>query len=195
MSSNFLNSDIYLFGVLPFLIFMARIFDVTIGTLRIIFVSKGQRKIAPIMGFFEVLIWIVAISQIMTNLNNFACYIGYAAGFATGNYVGMLIEERLAFGQVLIRVFTTNSGTELVQLLNSRGFGATTFNAKGAQGDVSIVYSVINRICLDEVQRLLSSYDPKMFYVIEDIRKVNEGIFLHSPSAKIPLLSRWRKGK
>lgn len=147
------------------------------------------------MGFFEVLIWIVAISQIMTNLNNFACYIGYAAGFATGNYVGMLIEERLAFGQVLIRVFTTNSGTELVQLLNSRGFGATTFNAKGAQGDVSIVYSVINRICLDEVQRLLSSYDPKMFYVIEDIRKVNEGIFQHAPYAKIPLLSRWRKGK
>ena len=145
MAPDFLQSDLYLYGVLPLLIFFARICDVTIGTLRIIYVSKGQRRIAPILGFFEVFIWIVAISQIMKNLNNFACYFGYAAGFATGNYIGMLVEERLAFGKVLVRVFSTDNGADLVQILNASGFGATSFQAQGAQGEVSIIYSVINR--------------------------------------------------
>ncbi|HBI80652.1 MAG TPA: hypothetical protein DDY04_01545 [Bacteroidales bacterium] len=195
MSANFLQSDIYLYGILPLLIFLARVCDVTIGTLRIIYVSKGQSRIAPFLGFFEVLIWILAISQIMKNLNNFACYFGYAAGFATGNYIGMLVEERLAFGKVLIRVFSTESGVELVRILNSSGFGATTFQAQGAQGNVSIVYSIINRKDLPEVQQLLINFNPKLFYVVEDIRKVNQGIFHTSTPSKIPLLRRWRKGK
>ncbi|MDI3527396.1 MAG: hypothetical protein PWR03_1579 [Tenuifilum sp.] len=195
MSSDFFSSDLYLYGVLPFLIFVARICDVTIGTLRIIYVSKGQRNIAPILGFFEVFIWIVAISQIMGNLNNWACYFGYAAGFAAGNYIGMMVEERLAFGKVLVRVFSINGGAELVKILNSHGYGATTFQAQGAQGDVSIVYSVINRKNLPDIQEILFKFNPKLFYVIEDIRKVNEGIFQTSTRAKIPIFGRWRKGK
>lgn len=195
MSSDFLSTGWYLYGVLPLLIFFARICDVTIGTLRIIFVSKGQRHIAPFLGFFEVLIWILAISQIMSNLNNFACYIGYAAGFATGNYIGMLVEERLAFGKVLVRVFTTDSGSELVQILNSSGFGATTFQAQGAQGDVSIVYSVINRKDLVDVQKILNQFNPRLFYVVEDIRKVNQGIFQASSQNGSSIFKWWRKGK
>lgn len=197
MASDFLQSDIYLYGVLPLLIFLARICDVTIGTLRIIYVSKGQRHIAPFLGFFEVFIWIVAISQIMKNLNNFACYFGYAAGFATGNYIGMLVEERLAFGKVLVRVFSIDNGAELVQILNASGFGATTFQAKGAQGDVSIVYSVINRKSLPQVQEILLNFNHNIFYVVEDIRKVNKGIFQATthPKIKISIFERWRKGK
>lgn len=195
MSADFLQSNIYLYGILPLLIFFARICDVTIGTLRIIYVSKGQRNIAPFLGFFEVFIWIVAISQIMKNLNNFACYFGYAAGFATGNYIGMLVEERLAFGKVLIRVFSTEDGAELVRILNSSGFGATTFQAQGAQGNVSVVYSVINRKNLAEVQQLLNDFNPRLFYVVEDIRKVNQGIFLASTQSKNSIFWRWRKGK
>ncbi|MBC7125307.1 MAG: DUF2179 domain-containing protein [Bacteroidales bacterium] len=195
MAPDFLQSDLYLYGVLPLLIFFARICDVTIGTLRIIYVSKGQRRIAPILGFFEVFIWIVAISQIMKNLNNFACYFGYAAGFATGNYIGMLVEERLAFGKVLVRVFSTDKGADLVQILNASGFGATSFQAQGAQGDVSIVYSVINRKKLPEVQSLLLNFNPNLFYVVEDIRKVNKGIFQATVKPKISLFERWRKGK
>ena len=92
------------------LIFLARICDVSIGTMRIIFVSKGKRNIAPILGFFEVLIWITAISKIMENLDNYVNFIAYAAGFATGNFVGMIIEEKLAMGILMIRVFANDTG-------------------------------------------------------------------------------------
>ena len=96
--------DLYTYLLLPLLIFCARIIDVSIGTLRIIFVSKGKRNIAPLLGFFEVLVWILAISEIMQNLNNWVCYVAYAAGFAAGNYVGMIIEEKLAIGILIIRI-------------------------------------------------------------------------------------------
>jgi len=193
--TDFLDSNLYSYLVLPFLIFCARICDVTIGTLRIIFVSKGHKKVAPILGFFEVFIWVIAISQIMSNLNNFACYFGYAAGFATGNYIGMLVEERIAVGKLFIRIITSADGTTLVKLLNSNGFGATTVKAEGGRGGVNMVYSVINRKRLDEIQKILLDFDPKLFYTIEDVRKANAGIFPESFSSKIPLFSRRRRGK
>ncbi len=84
MENTFFSSDLFSYAILPLLIFLARICDVSIGTLRIIFVSKGVKKVAPVLGFFEVLIWIIAISKIMQNLDNYVNYIAYAAGFATG---------------------------------------------------------------------------------------------------------------
>ena len=132
MENSFFNSDIFSYGLLPAFIFIARVCDVSLGTLRIIFVSKGNKQIAPFLGFFEVLIWIVAISRIMQNLDNYLTYIAYAGGFATGNYVGMLIEERLAMGIQMIRVFTNKKAEELVQSLNSRGYGATSVKAQGS---------------------------------------------------------------
>lgn len=80
METSFFNSEIFEYAIMPFLIFLARICDVSIGTMRIIFVSKGNRKVAPVLGFFEVLIWIIAISKIMQNLDNYINYIAYAAG-------------------------------------------------------------------------------------------------------------------
>src|SRR5450759_4148995 len=125
METSFFDSDLFSYAVMPLLIFLARICDVSIGTLRIIYVSKGKRNIAPILGFFEVLIWITAISKIMQNLDNYVNYIAYAAGFATGNYVGMILEEKLAMGIQMIRVFAHERGSELVQALNGSGYGAT----------------------------------------------------------------------
>lgn len=93
---DFYHSDLFAYLVLPLLIFFSRITDVTIGTIRIVMVAKGQKKIAPILGFFEVLIWLIAISQIIQHLDNWICYFGYGAGFATGNYIGMIIEEKLS---------------------------------------------------------------------------------------------------
>ncbi len=195
MENLFDNPNMYSYVVLPILIFLARICDVTIGTLRIIFVSKGQKNIAPILGFFEVFIWIVAISQIMKGANNVYCYLGYAGGFATGNYVGMLVEERLAVGTLLVRIITTKEGKALVKLLSSKGHGATSFSAEGSMGNVNIVYSVVNRKNLGEIQQILNNYDPKLFYTLEDIRKVNAGIFPEKLSSSLPSIVRWRKGK
>jgi uncharacterized protein YebE (UPF0316 family) len=199
METSFFDSAIFSYGILPLLIFLARICDVSIGTIRIIFVSKGQKYIAPVLGFFEVLIWITAISKIMQNLDNYVNYIAYAAGFATGNFVGMLIEEKLAMGILMIRIFASDRGMELVKLLNSSGFGATFVEAHGAREEVHLIYSIVHRHELEKVLEVISGFDPKVFYTIEDIKAANEGIFTPQKQNIIfpfgNILREWRKGK
>jgi uncharacterized protein YebE (UPF0316 family) len=199
METPFVDSNLFSYGILPFLIFLARICDVSIGTMRIIFVSKGKRNIAPFLGFFEVLIWIIAISKIMQNLDNYVNYIAYAAGFATGNFVGMVIEERLAVGIQMIRVITHEKGLDLVQTLNSNGFGATCVEAHGAKEKVHLIYAIIQRNDLKKVVEIINNFNPKAFYSIEDIRSTNEGIFPpKKPNTSFPfsyIIRRWRSGK
>jgi len=196
MDSTFFESALYLYVVLPLLIFVARIIDVSLGTMRIIFVSKGQRLLAPLLGFFEVFIWIIAIGQIMSNLNNFACYFAYAAGFATGNWVGMRLEEHLAMGNLIIRVIASKDGNLLVKKLNENGYGATMVEGEGSMGRVHLIYSIVKRTNLAEVIGVIEQFNPKAFFSIEDIRKVNSGIFpAKSSIRKLNPFKRWRKGK
>jgi uncharacterized protein YebE (UPF0316 family) len=177
---------------LPFLIFTARICDVTIGTLRIIFVSKGMKSVAPFLGFFEVLIWIVVISQILTRANDWICYISYASGYATGNYIGMIIEERLAMGIYLVRVFTLNAGGELVKKLNKKGFGATCLKGRGITSEVDVIETVVSRKNMIAVESLINDFDTEAFFVVEDVRSIQKGIF---PSKNLSMMKRWRIGK
>ncbi|MDR2564347.1 MAG: DUF2179 domain-containing protein [Prevotellaceae bacterium] len=177
--------------ILPMLIFIARICDVTLGTIRIIFVSKGYRNLAPLVGFFEVLIWVIVISQLLSKFSSWICYIAYAGGFAAGNFVGMIIEERIAIGLLLVRITTQKDGHEVLSLLNRMGFGATLTFGEGSTGEVSIVQSIVSRKSIKNIQTALEEYDPKLFYSIEDIRSVTHGIF---PAAKNPWM-RWRSGK
>ena len=163
--------------LLPLLFFVARFCDVTLGTLRTIFVAKGMKKLAPIVGFFEVLIWIVVISQIMQHANNALCYVAYALGFAAGSYVGMLIEERLALGVCIVRVITPKHGEDLVNRLNEKGYGATLMAGKGKVGAVNIIYTIVNRKTIAKVEQLISDFDPHIFYVVEDVRAAKHGIF------------------
>lgn len=199
MENSFLNSDLFSYGLLPVLIFLARICDVSIGTLRIIFVSKGKKYVAPILGFFEVLIWITAVSKIMQNLDNYVNYVAYAAGFATGNFVGMIIEEKLAMGIQMIRVFSYQNGPELVTLLNDNGYGATTVEAHGAKEKVHLIYTIVKRNELRNVLDVIDKFNPKAFYTIEDVKAVNEGIFpARKHLSRFPfanILREWRKGK
>jgi uncharacterized protein YebE (UPF0316 family) len=199
METSFFQSEIFSYVILPLLIFCARICDVSIGTMRIIFVSKGKRNIAPLLGFFEVLIWIIVVSRVMQNLDNYVNYVAYAAGFATGNFVGMLIEERLAVGVQLIRVITHQQGPELVRLLNSEGFGATVVEAQGAREKVALIYTIVPRNDLAQVIGIINGFNPRVFYTIEDVRATSEGIF---PPKKTGagfnfgyIISRWRGGK
>lgn len=197
--ANFFDSDLFSYVLMPVLIFLARICDVSIGTMRIIFVSKGKRNIAPILGFFEVLIWITAISKIMQNLDNYINYIAYAAGFATGNFIGMIIEEKLAMGILMIRVFAHERGQELVGVLNSNGYGATVVDAHGARARVHLIYTIVKRNELDTVLDVINEFNPRAFYTIEDVKSVNEGIFSPRKSYSIfpftNVLREWRKGK
>jgi uncharacterized protein YebE (UPF0316 family) len=199
METSFFDSELFSYVLMPLLIFLARICDVSIGTMRIIFVSKGKRNIAPILGFFEVLIWITAISKIMQNLDNYVNYIAYAAGFATGNFVGMIIEEKLAMGIQMIRVFAHERGPELVQLLNISGYGATAVEAHGAREKVHLIYTIVQRNELANVLNVITEFNPRAFYTIEDVKAVNEGIFApKKPNSIFPfsnIIRQWRKGK
>jgi len=174
---EFLNSDIFSWVVLPILIFLSRIIDVSIGTIRIIFVSRGKKNLAPLLGFFEVMVWISAISQIMKHLDNIACYVAYAAGFATGTFVGMILEEKLAIGMLVVRVILVKDECRLMERLHNAGFGVTVVDARGANGDVKIVYTIIKRKELEEALEIITMCNSKAFYSIEDARTVNQGIF------------------
>jgi len=199
MENSFFSSELFSYILMPVLIFCARICDVSIGTMRIIFVSKGNRKVAPILGFFEVLIWIIAISKIMQNLDNYINYVAYAAGFATGNFVGMIIEEKLAMGIQMIRVFTNENGMDLVKTLNNNGFGATTIEARGAKEKVHLVYSIVHRNELEKVLDVINEFNPRAFFTIEDVKSVNEGIFNPRKQNSIfpfaNVIRGWRPGK
>jgi uncharacterized protein YebE (UPF0316 family) len=199
MEHSFFDSTLFSYILMPILIFLARICDVSIGTMRIIFVSKGKRNIAPILGFFEVLIWITAISKIMENLDHYINFIAYAAGFATGNFVGMIIEEKLAMGILMVRVFAYEKGNEMVQSLNKQGFGATVVEAHGVREKIDLIYSIVKRNELSHVLNIITNLNPKAFYTIEDVKSVNEGIFTpRKPNSIFPfsyVLRNWRGGK
>lgn len=187
MDTTFYNSDLFTYGVLPTLIFFSRILDVSIGTIRIVMVSKGQKLWAPILGFFEVLVWLIAISKIFQNLDNWACFIAFATGFAVGNYVGLLIEEKLAVGIVKIQIITKKNAKQLIENLIDAGYGITHHEAQGSTETVSIIYSIINRKQVQKVQDIVTKTNPQAFYSVEDVKSVNQGIF-HGKTV-------WRKGK
>ena len=188
---DLVHSTTFIYVVLPILIFFSRICDVTLGTLRILFLSKGYKYIAPVLGFFEVLIWVIAISQLLSNLSSWVAYVAYAGGYATGNLVGMLIEERIAIGTLMLRITTPKDGRDLMKLLSAAGFGVTLVSAEGSSGRVSMIQTVTSRKMLKEVEAILVSYDPGLFYTIEDIRLVKHGVFPPKPS----FIRFWRPGK
>src|ERR1700757_1783164 len=115
--------------ILPLLVFFAELCVVTLCTLRIIFISRGKRMLAPVVGFFEITIWLFAIGQVMQNLSDPGCFLGFAGGFTLGNFLGMLIEKRLALGNVVVRTITHRDASELIQSLQAGQFGVTTLDA------------------------------------------------------------------
>jgi uncharacterized protein YebE (UPF0316 family) len=171
------GSDFFTWVGLPFLIFLARITDQSIGTIRLIFISKGFRRLAPFIGFFESLIWLLAIREILNHLDNYMCFIAYAGGFATGNYIGMLLEEKISIGTVIVRVIPRQETTQLLSYLTDNNYGFTVVDAQGSKGDVKIIFCVIKRKDLEHFISLIKTYNPTAFYSIEDVRTVNEGIF------------------
>jgi len=160
--------------ILPLLIFLARILDVSVGTLRIIFVSKGFKGLAALLGFVESLVWVLAISQVFQNLNSWITYLAFAAGFSAGNYVGILLEERIAMGNQLIRVITRRDAEELDLYLRQGGYAVTSVDAEGIEGPVKILFTVCKRRELEKIIGIIKCYNPNAFYTIEDIRFVKE---------------------
>lgn len=173
----FTETNLYLWGVLPLFIFVARVLDVSLGTMRIIFVSRGKRKLAPAIGFVEILIWISIMREIMQGVSNPITILAYASGFAMGSYVGMLLEDRLAIGLVSMRIITVKDSTSLVSTLRSAGFGTTVIDAWGGSGPAKIIYTIIRRKNLPQAAQIVQNFDTKCFFSVEDIKSVREGVF------------------
>jgi len=169
--------DWYTWVILPLVVFLARITDVTLGTMRIIFISRGRKFIAPLLGFVEVFIWITVVSQIVGGVHNYVAYFAYAAGFAVGNYVGMSIEEKLAIGTLIVRAFLARDGKALIDRLHAGGYGVTYVDGYGSNGPVQIVYTIVLRRELHEVVHIIQEVHPKAFFTVEELRSVQQGIF------------------
>ncbi|MFO7879305.1 MAG: DUF2179 domain-containing protein [Bacteroidota bacterium] len=182
--------------LIPAFIFVARILDVSIGTLRLILMGRGYKKIAPILGFIEILIWVIAISKIMENLNNWMNYIFYAAGFSAGTYIGMYIEEKLAIGKVGVRIITRRGAEKLIKSIGANGFGVTYIEARGNKEDVHVIFTTCKRKRLNELLALVHDYNPNAFYTIEDIRWARDEYQLETTNfTPRRHLFRLRKGK
>lgn len=160
--------------LLPLGIYLARMTDVSIGTVRIILISRERKILAAMLGFVEVLLWLIVITQIMRNLSNVLCYIAYAGGFATGTFLGMVVEEKLALGHSLIRIIVPEKGEEIVQNLSQAGYRTTTLEAQGARGPVKVILSLLRRKDIHIVLGILKNTAPGAFYTIENARKTSD---------------------
>jgi uncharacterized protein YebE (UPF0316 family) len=129
------------------------------------------------VGFFEIIVWLLAIGQIMQNLNNPACYIAYAGGFAMGNFVGISIAERLSLGVVLIRLVTKKDASGLVEQLKQQDYGVTSVDGHGTNGQVKVVFTVVHKGDVPGVIAMIKEFNPNAFYSIEEVRFVREGVF------------------
>jgi uncharacterized protein YebE (UPF0316 family) len=156
-------------------IFFARIVDVSLGTIRIVLISRGYRYVAPLFGFVEVLIWLTAISKALASLDSVFSYLIYAAGFAAGNYVGMLLEAKLPFGFKSIRVITSKEVSALPLMLREEGFGVTISDGMGLKGPVSIIYSLVQKKTLNRFLEIVNIMEPNAFVTIEEVRAYKPG--------------------
>ncbi len=157
------------------LIFFLRVGDMSLDTLRMLFVVRGKKPIAWVLGFCQSVIFVVAITSVLSNLKNPLNIIGYAAGFATGNVVGMLIEERLAIGHLLMTVISSRRGTAIAECLREQGYAVTEIPARGKDGMVSILNCSVLRKNAERVRQLVMNADTEAFITADDIRPVRRG--------------------
>ncbi len=159
----------------PLVIFFMRVTDVSLDTLRVLLMVRNAKWQVPIIGFFQVSIWIVAVSAVVQNLYSPLHMIGYAAGFATGNFVGMLIEERLALGLATMRTMVKQGGAQLAMALRERGFAVTEMDGRGRDGPVEVLSSVISRRKVAPYISVVEHVAPDSFLVVDEPRAVKGG--------------------
>jgi uncharacterized protein YebE (UPF0316 family) len=159
------------------LIFTLRVCDMTLDTLRVLFVMRGKKQIAWVLGFFQSAIFVLAIGKVLTQLNNPLNIIGYAAGFATGNVVGMIIEERIAIGHVSINIISPKRGSAIVTYLRQNGFAVTESSGRGKDGMVSMINCSVLRKQVDTVHALVNEIDPEAFITAKDVRPLWRGFW------------------
>lgn len=159
------------------LIFILRVFDMTLDTLRVLVVMRGKKWLAWLLGFFQAGIYVIALSSVLSNLDNPLNMVGYALGFATGNVVGMYIEEKMAIGLVHIRVISPHLGTAIAEKLRQEGFALTEIPGRGKDGMVTVLYCSVIRKDIQRVQNYIEVIDSEAFITIDDVRLARRGFW------------------
>ncbi|MEP0987736.1 DUF2179 domain-containing protein [Ekhidna sp.] len=170
-----IDPDLLNYVVIPLLIFFARICDVSINTLRIIFMLHSRKYVATILGFFEAAIWLLAISQIFQNMGSWQTFLAYSGGYAMGIFVGMMIEERLAIGNVVVRVITAKPADELISFFKEQNMRFTNLEATSGDGPVNVLFTVIKRERLPHTVGAIRKHNPQALYTVEGVKKVSDG--------------------
>lgn len=163
--------------LVAFGIFAARLVNIAIDTLRFMFTMRGKQGISWILGFVESVIFVVVIGSVLTNIQNPLNIIGYSAGFATGNVIGMAIEKRLAIGFTHFSIISPNHSTEIADTLRVEGYGVTEIPARGRESNFMMVDCHVRRKQADEVEALVLSVDPNAFVTTEDVTPRRSGIW------------------
>jgi uncharacterized protein YebE (UPF0316 family) len=158
-------------------IFSLRILDMSIDTVRVLTVMRGQKRLAWVLGFFQAGIFVLAIGSVLANLDNPLSIVGYAAGFATGIVIGMTIEGRLAIGHVLVNVISPRRGSAISKRLREEGYAVTEIPARGKDGTVSMLNCSVLRKNVDPVGKIILEVDPDAFITAEDLRPVRRGFW------------------
>lgn len=159
----------------PLLIFCLRVVDVSMATTRTLLIVRGARRIVPVIGFAEAMIWVLAVGSAIRHLDSGWHLLGYGAGFATGNVVGLWIEDRLALGVATIMAVSPQRGGELADALRAEGVGATQLAGYGKDGPVGVIYSTVRRREVRRVLGILHRVDPNAFITVEEPRSVQRG--------------------
>jgi uncharacterized protein YebE (UPF0316 family) len=171
------NFDYQNYLILPLIIFLARTIDTSLGTLRIVMISRGNRKAVRLVGFVEVLLWVIAIGQIIQNLNNWAGYLAWALGFTLGSVIGFEIEDRLALGKHQLRIITSQPIDSFLSALKKLNQGFTVFDGMGATGPVKQIFLILNRQNNEEITALVNEHIPTSFCSVSDVMATDSGIF------------------
>ena len=171
-------------------IFLARILDVSLQTVRMILVVRGERLKAAMIGFFEVIVYVVALNVIFDNLNNIGNLMAYAFGFASGNYVGGIVEEKLAIGVQFVQIITMRNPLKLAVHLREHGFGVTVLEGQGHTGPQFVLQVLSDRKELPKLTKTVAHWDEENFMIVTDARKYRGGIM---PKTRKPLATAARK--
>ena len=178
----------------PVLIFGLRIVDVSLDTMRVLSMVRGHRGAAAVLGFFQALIWILAVGNAIKHLDSFWHVLGYAGGFAAGTLAGITIERALAYGLATVRIVSRHGGVEIAEALRERGFGVTEIPGFGRDGGVEIVDSVVQRQHLDEVTDIVERWDPGAFVTVEEPRILRGGsVAARRKVMNVPFTREWQR--
>jgi uncharacterized protein YebE (UPF0316 family) len=162
---------------LPLVIFFLRVTDMSLDTMRVLYVVRGNRPLAWILGFFQSAIWVVAVTTVLGHLDNLWNIVAYASGFATGNVVGMMIESRLAIGHGNLRIISPSRGIAITNAIRAAGYAATELSGRGKDGTVSVISTSVRRRDIDRVRKEVLTADPASFVTVGEMRPLHRGFW------------------